>query len=451
MILRTVLLIYFGLASVFAAYAILLHDIYATTLRGTALYVGVPILVAVTCAMLLTKPLAHARPLFVSVTLSILAAAYGFEAYSWWSIRAIEGATTTPAEAAALLSSAEHPVVVAATALFFGQLETPTGPVTPVGLIPSIDTLTPTEDGYQVFHSDRYGFRNPDDVWDASKAPLALVGDSFTFGSSAAIGSSFAELLRARFSGTINLGIGGNGPLSELASVLEYLDGPRPARVIWLYYENDLEQDIFSEMRDPVLVRYTSEPDFRQGLTSRAVEMRTAMLDRYYSVPAEFRSSHRGSSEQVIPPRQRFLRWFSAAAGANPLNRLSFVTLRRTRVMLGLVQGGGDWPAPEQDFFAKILSRAKLEVEDWGGTMLFVYLPNWQELIEHDNTKAAYRNAALEAATSVGLPVLNLSEAFRAHPDTKSLFPNRRPGHYGLAGHALVAKEIERFLAARLE
>ncbi|MEZ4575980.1 MAG: hypothetical protein R2857_13865 [Vampirovibrionales bacterium] len=49
------------------------------------------------------------------------------------------------------------------------------------GAFPDSRTLLCNENGFWVdYQSDRYGFRNPDTVWDQPTADVLLVGDSFT-------------------------------------------------------------------------------------------------------------------------------------------------------------------------------------------------------------------------------------------------------------------------------
>jgi hypothetical protein len=71
-----------------------------------------------------------------------------------------------------------------------------------------------------------------------------------------------------------------------------------------------------------------------------------------------------------------------------------------------------------------------------------VYLPRFGEIINDDRTKARYREAALAASREAGVLVIDLMDAFQHHPDPKSLWPARRPGHYGAAGHRFVAEQV---------
>jgi len=67
--------------------------------------------------------------------------------------------------------------------------------------------------------TDRYGFNNPDEVWEAPKGGDIALGDSFTWGADIAPGLGFVDLIRERRETVVNLGCGGNGPLLNLFPV----------------------------------------------------------------------------------------------------------------------------------------------------------------------------------------------------------------------------------------
>jgi hypothetical protein len=75
---------------------------------------------------------------------------------------------------------------------------------------------------WKSYKADRYGFYNPDRVWDESEIDIVLVGDSFAHGYCVAEGDDIAGTFRDRGYRALNLSEGGNGPLVELASIKEY-------------------------------------------------------------------------------------------------------------------------------------------------------------------------------------------------------------------------------------
>ena len=157
------------------------------------------------------------------------------------------------------------------------------------------------------------------------------------------IENSIVGRLRSLEPSTVNLARGGNGPLAELATIREYLTAFEPEIVIWFYYRNDLEQNHNRERGDPVLSRYT-EPDFTQDLAADPEGFAAAFRQAYIE-----KALAQKDPPPVLPTTDEKPGWLERlqfGQGANPLNNLSFLTLRRTRTSLGLVKGGGDWPDP---------------------------------------------------------------------------------------------------------
>ena len=131
-------------------------------------------------------------------------------------------------------------------------------------------TIFCNENGYySIYESDRYGFNNPDTEWDANKIEYLLLGDSFTHGACVNRPNDIASVLR-KLSGSsaINLGMRGNGPLIELASLKEYLTN-NTKKIIWIYFEGNDLTDLKYELENKLLLKYLSDDEFRQNLSSK--------------------------------------------------------------------------------------------------------------------------------------------------------------------------------------
>ena len=93
-------------------------------------------------------------------------------------------------------------------------------------------------------------------------ADVFITGDSFGFGSCLPEKDSIAGQVRQSHPLTINAGQGGNGPLTELASIREFAVPTKARHVFWLFFENDLD-DQEREAKNPILNRY-----FERGFRS---------------------------------------------------------------------------------------------------------------------------------------------------------------------------------------
>jgi hypothetical protein len=93
--------------------------------------------------------------------------------------------------------------------------------------------------------------------------------------------------------------------------------------------------------------------------------------------------------------------------------------------------------------WSKLCEKEKKSVESWGGRLYFVYLPDRDRYAGRTSAPDA-RVHVLHAVRNLGIPLIDIDNAFRPQPDPLALFPFRRLGHYNEAGHRLVAEEVLR-------
>jgi hypothetical protein len=286
-----------------------------------------------------------------------------------------------------------------------------------LGGISNKTTLDDNEGGtYSIYLSDRYGFNNPNREWDSADINWLLIGDSFTRGTAVQVGEDIAGQIRNLTNSTvINLGMVNNGPLTELATLTEYAKSLRPQKVLWVYYENDLD-NINTEKSVPLLMRYL-EDDFSQHLMDRQEEINRELK--------ELLNRHR------LLSKTRLLRLGGLRA--------------KIRKLIG--SGTPDYmqnaSAKIDPLFSKILTKAKERTESWGGELYFIYLPSFSHFIEPiGDDLYRKKKEVVELVKELSIPVLDIHQVFLGHPDPLSLFPLRMSGHYNAKGYSEVAKAI---------
>ena len=127
-------------------------------------------------------------------------------------------------------------------------------------------TIVCNETGeYLIYLSDRYGFNNPDNLWESSSDAIVL-GDSNTLGECVPYGNDISSILRNKNKKSIiNLGMGGNGPLLQLATLKEYQPLTNSNKIIWVYYEGNDLLDLYNEKKNKILLNYFDR-NFKQDL-----------------------------------------------------------------------------------------------------------------------------------------------------------------------------------------
>ena len=131
-------------------------------------------------------------------------------------------------------------------------------------------TLYCNENGYfSKYMSDRYGFNNPDNVWDFNYIDILIIGDSFAHGACVNRPYDIASLLRNKTNkNVISVAYSDNGPLIELATLREFFT-TNTNIVLWFYYEgNDLE-GIIKEKQNQILVKYLNNSKFTQNIKNK--------------------------------------------------------------------------------------------------------------------------------------------------------------------------------------
>jgi lysophospholipase L1-like esterase len=300
------------------------------------------------------------------------------------------------------------------------------GELLPLGTVSNTPTVVCNETGkHLIYRSDRYGFHNPADVWERRRMDLAALGDSYTEGYCVPSDRNFVALVREKHPATLNLGIQGNGPLLELAGLTEYLVHVRPRSVLWFYYEGNDLVDLEVERRNPLLTSYLRD-GFTQNLMARQPSVDKAIRE-YFADGAARRSAERPAQLDV--------------------EDVLFLRNLRDRLRLALT-GSLALDFDEEASLAllrDVLAAARSRVEGWDGTLVFVYLPSvWTHLPEADQPRQSrLRERVLQMARAAGVPVIDVSADFLAHPDPASLFVSAdREAHYNERGYRLVAEKL---------
>ncbi|MEP7125289.1 MAG: SGNH/GDSL hydrolase family protein [Byssovorax sp.] len=297
----------------------------------------------------------------------------------------------------------------------------------PLGGISRVRTVYCIEsDRWAIFDGDEHGFNNPLGLHRPGEVDVALIGDSFAEGACVQPGEDLASRLRAAPATTrvVSLGNGGDGPLTELATLIEYAAPLRPRVVVWLYYEDNDLLDLELERHEPALVRYL-DGGFSAHLVDHQDEIDRA-LRAFVTREREATSDNEG---------QHFV--------GKVVSAIKLSTLRDRL-------GGISYPEPSP-LFARTLQRANETVSGWGGKLYLVYLPAWSRYQKQPaNADRAFRGygRVLEIAAEQSLPVIDFQESLAAAEDPLRNFPGRRAGHYSPEGYARLAALIHARLQA---
>lgn len=329
--------------------------------------------------------------------------------------------------------------VTPASVMAAGGVEIEGRRVIPLGGIAHKKTVLCNEGGeYTTYTSDDYGFHNPRGVWgELGPVEVGIVGEAFMHGACVPSGAGAADVIRARYPRTVNLGMVGNGPLTELGGIVEYLSYVKPKIVLWAYYHNDFAT-LEAEKASPILRAYV-DADGRQGLYGKGREIDAAL--------AGFAAKQEGAAQAWPRPlatigltrrsTPMFLQdWVmgedhSSLGAALRFDKLSGAIGAR------LARKTADAP-PDFATWKRVLEKAKRVVASWGGTLHFVYLADLHHL---SGPEHPLRKQVLDLVRELDLPLIDVQPAFAKERDPMTLRYHAE-SHCNEAGNRLIGSTV---------
>ena len=288
-----------------------------------------------------------------------------------------------------------------------------------------------------IYKSDRYGFNNPDSQWDSQTIEYLLTGDSYIQGLAVAPGNELAGQIRLMTNDSaISLGVGGNGPLFELATLTEYGGLLKPKKVLWFFLETNDFEDLDREIKNPQMMQYLQD-GYSQNLLNQQKEIDNILLD--------FLEKEKVKAEKYVKAKLE-------KKEEGIMHKTAWIRLTKLRDAISLnaiienPEGYLEQPPESYQFFATILNKAKARTEAWGGKLYFVYLPEWSRYhskkVNHDEFKK--KSKIIDMLNNLNIPVIDIhQDVFVDHPDPFSLYSLRGGyGHYNSDGYNKVVKAI---------
>ena len=284
----------------------------------------------------------------------------------------------------------------------------------PVSGISNTTIVNCNESGFwSILKSDENGFLNPHGLISKKNLDVLLIGDSFAEGSCVNQKDTIAAKLREKNLSALTLGKSGNGPLLQLATLVEYGKILKPKSVFWLFYQNDIE-NLIIEKNSKILKNYLYK-DFSQNLINRQDEI-DEILKEYY--------------ENELINNKKKIKFNSSL--------FQILKLYNLRMMFNLIPKHQNTLPPP--IFSEILLKSKKLVESWEGEIFFVYLP-----VERYFLNEKYQNFDIVKSIVENLEIEFIDvheEAFKNLQNILSIFPLEMHNHYNENGYSIIGDLI---------
>ncbi len=292
-----------------------------------------------------------------------------------------------------------------------------------LGGIPDRRVQLCSQEGRPIYYTaDRYGFNNPDSVYDAP-ASVMVLGDSFVEGICLPREQSLVGQLRQAMPGTVGIGTRGAGPVLELATLGRFGPMVKPRTIVMAYFEgNDWEN--LSRADAVGWLRKAVEPnaDFGPAHVTPATLARAEAVNRMWA------------TQSVAP--MRVIR--------NTQIVRNFLALNQSATAFGLY-----YPkvSPEQPIYGLVLARARQLADGMGARLVLVYIPaidRFTGWLPRDFVWNQQRRQVFAAAQMAGIDRLDLTPVMRAQPHPAGLYA--ADGHFNADGARIAAAAIAAWL-----
>ena len=293
----------------------------------------------------------------------------------------------------------------------------------PLSGISNSKTIHCNESGYySIYKSDRYGFNNPDGVWDEQKINLIIIGDSFVHGACVNRPNDLSSSLRTNYKlNVINLGYSSNGPLIEYATLREYYL-TNIEKVVWVFFEGNDILDLKFEKENLILSNYLNDTNFTQELKYKQEKINTL-------------------NQQVIFNEKKY--YFKKLIKLGNLKEI-FKNLNNVKKK----QITYNKNIKDKDIleFVEVIYKAKKFSNENNLDFYFVYLPDANRILDTNYDDKIYNNVKNEL-NKLGIKFIDLKKTMFGNNDNYlDYFPFKQIGHFNELGYYIMSKKIYNFI-----
>ena len=294
----------------------------------------------------------------------------------------------------------------------------------PLSGISNSVSINCNENGYySIFKSDRYGFNNPDYEWDKKETEYLLVGDSFVQGSCVNRPNDLSSLLRKNSNkNVLNIGVAGNGPLKEYATLREYYKKDTK-KILWFFFEGYDLADLINEKKSKLLTKYINSKNFTQGLKNKQ-----ALINE--DIKNIFQQEKIRVLDQLEDNKKI------------KYKLLKFIRLDKTKKVLFRPILSNQVNNEVFDDFEIVMRLAKDFSLKNNSDFYFIYLPEHQRYSNKNYSDQNYQKI-LKIIKKLDIQIIDVKkQVFDKRNNPFKLFPFGEDGHYNELGYRLIANEV---------
>ena len=294
--------------------------------------------------------------------------------------------------------------------------------IRPIAGLPHRLSVLCEEDGKMgSFNSDRHGFNNPDEVWNIeNRKQIVFIGDSFTQGACTYPGEDFVNFYRKSNPelNVINLGMGGSGPLIELAILKEISNLKKIDTVYWGFFEGNDFEELNREIHDSVYKKYLDDDSFLQEIFLKQDEVNELLNKKI-----------KNSTEGLL----------------NYLKKIPIIGLGNIRSLLDRYSYTFNKKEIEAipEEFIRILSKVSSLTESQNFNVHFLYFPSYEKIKSNSPAKQKLKKEIQKEVQKLGFNFVDIENLiFRKSANFEKKFTSKL--HYNAKTYSDIADIISR-------
>jgi len=297
--------------------------------------------------------------------------------------------------------------------------------ILPLAGYPNVITIFNNEFGYyEHYKSDRYGFNNNDYLWENENHKYVFVGDSFVHGAGIKNENNLNGIFKKKTKiEALNLGIGGNGPLLEYATLLEYLDFDKVKNLIWFYYSGNDLQNLSAELANKYLSNYLND-GFSQNLIKNQNKVNN-FIKEYIETKVKY-----------IEPKKEKKRNQSLFADS-----LKFSQIKK------IISNSSYFTKNEIYEFTNIINKINEICKKKNINFYFVHLPTYETIVNQkvNNSILTNKKIIFKFLETKNIPFIDIkSELLKQNVDPKNYYPFGLQGHFNKLGNEKIINSLIR-------
>ena len=217
----------------------------------------------------------------------------------------------------------------------------------------------------------------------------------------------------------------GNGPLLELAILKEYGLKLNPSKIIWFFFENDI-QDLEKNSKIEMLKMYMNS-----GYTQENIKRQKEIDDFWKKYEKKNIKEKKVEKKNILKKIERaiFLKSYKDfVLDSFEKEYIEYKNINTKNI----------------EEFIKIISLSKKITEKTGAKFYFVYLPFYKSLLYKEPES---KKEILNKIKKLNINYFDFQKEIKKFKEPLNFFPLKIEGHYTDKGYELIAEKIiEKFL-----